>query len=225
VDSTQRKVIYEDLIGTPIEEAVFHDPWELQELVRSSLIRSGKPCYITEDPSAFSSVEEVIRLFLEFGAVPTYSVMANPITPEEQDIERLLRKVKKKGLYAFDLLEFRTEEERAREVIETAAQYGFPVFIGTEHNIKRMLPMIGDICRSSEFYGYLRKSADFVLGHQILSELCDFGYVTPDGRPRFGDLKENFRFFAGIGELQLSEEQIKELKKKDLRERRRYFDL
>jgi len=221
----EQKAIFEDLANTEIEDGVFNDPWELQESVRTGLIRSGKPCYVEEDRRAFSSEKDVIGIFLEFGAVPTYSVMANPITHEEEDIERLLRKVVKKGLYAFDLLEFRTEMKRARQVIETADQYGFPVFIGTEHNTKKMMPMSGEIGKSAEFYGYLRKSADFVLGHQILSQLCDFGYVGKDGKTRFDDLKQGFRFFADVGKTPPGADEISELERKDLRERKRYFNL
>ena len=224
-NSAEQKTIFEDLVNTEIENRVFDDPWELQELVRTRLIRSGKPCYAQEDRRAFSSEKNVIGIFLEYGAVPTYSVMANPITSEEEDIERLLRKVKKKGLYAFDLLEFRTELKRARQVIETAGQYGFPVFIGTEHNTKKMMPMNGEIGKSPEFYAYLRKSADFVIGHQILSQLCDFGYVGKDGKTQFGDLKQGFRFFADVGKSPPGDDEIAELEMKDLRERKRYFNL
>ena len=224
-NDAERKEIYEDIVGSEITDEDFQDVSELQSLVRSSLIRSGKPCFVAEDRAAFSSVEEVIDIFREFGAVPTYSVMAEPITPEEKDIEALLKKVKGRGLFAFDFLEFRTGEKRAKEVIDIATNYGFPVFIGTEHNMKKMLPMIGEIGKNPQFYDYLRKSADFVIGHQILSELCDFGYIDPEGKPRMSDLKEGFGFFAGVGKMELSKEQIEELKGKDLTKRRRFFNL
>ena len=224
-DTLERKEIYQDLVGSNFEEDLIEDVSELQSLVRSSLIRSGKPCFVPEDRAAFSSVEEVIDIFREFGAVPTYSVMAEPITPEEKDIEALLKKVKGRGLFAFDFLEFRTGEKRAKEVIDIATHYGFPVFIGTEHNMKKMLPMIGEIGKNPQFYDYLRKSADFVIGHQLLSELCDFGYIDSEGMPRISDLKEGFAFFAGVGKMELSKEQIGELKEKDIGERRRYFNL
>lgn len=113
--------------------------------------------------------------------------------------------------------------KRAKEIVQTASYYGIPVFIGTEHNTKKLLPLTGEIGKDPDLYKYLRKSADFLYGHQLMRDICGIGYLTSEGKPGFGDAKEGFLFFSRIGELNLSEEKIEELRKKDLKERKIYF--
>lgn len=220
-----KREIYKKLLNNDIEEGILLNPSELQNFVRARLVKSGKPCYVEEDESAFTSIENLVDIHIEYGAVPTYPFMGNPVTEEEVNLEELIKKVIKLRMYAFDIIDQRTGEKRVREIIDIASLYGFPVFIGTEHNTKRMLPLVGDNAKNPEFNEYFKKSAQFVLGHQILSELCDFGYVTPDGKPRFGDLKEGFRFFSEAGKRILSPERREELKRKTLKERKRFFGI
>jgi hypothetical protein len=99
------------------------------------------------------------------------------------------------------------------------------VFIGTEHNTKNLLPLTGEIGEDPGLYGYLKKSADFLLGHQLLSELCGFGYLNENGEPRFVDRTEGFGFFSGIGEMNLPDDKIEEIRRKDLTERKKYFGI
>ena len=56
-------------------------------------------------------------------------------------------------------------------------------------------------------------------------ELCDFGFVYPDGTHRFDDRREGFSFFEKIGEMAISEEQVDELRMKILDERKRFFGI
>jgi hypothetical protein len=151
--------------------------------------------------------------------------MGNPITEEEEDLEVLIPKVMRNRLYALDIIDYRTEVRRAKEIIEAASHYGLPVFIGTEHNTKDMVPLVGPVASQPEFDDYFRRSANFVIGHQVLSKLCDFGAVTPEGKPRFEDMGEVFRFYASVGEMNLTKEQIEELEKKEPAERKRFFQL
>ena len=222
----ERKRIYETLLSTEMDEERLQKPWEVQAIARAQLIRSGMPCYVKEDSEAFPTLEGLIRIYLDYGAIPTYSIMANPLTKGEEDIEALTRKVKQQGLVAFEMFDFRgTADERVREIMAIAGDHGYPVFIGSENNTKELFPLTGKIGQSPEYYSYFRESADCVLGHQLLSDLCDFGYVTPEGKPRFDNLKEGFRFFAGIGKMELPKEEVEELRKRDPAERRKFFGM
>jgi hypothetical protein len=215
--------IYKRLLDCEIDENTLADSSELQTLVRAKLIKTGMSCYVEEDSKAFTSIRNLIDIHRKYGAIPSYGLMGNPITEEEEDFDALVKTVKSYGIYAFDLFEFRTELKRAKEIVKTASYYGIPVFIGTEHNTKKLLPLTGEIGKDPDLHKYLRKSADFLCGHQLLSDVCGIGYLTPEGKPRFGDAKEGFLFFSRIGKLDLSEEKIEELRKKDLKERKIYF--
>ena len=222
----ERKETYKNLLNFNIDKKTLQDSWELQTIVKSKLIRNGMPCYVEEDSKAFPTVDNLVNIYLGYGAVPTYPIMANPITKGEEDIEKLIRKVKQKRLYAFEIFEFRgTEDERIRKIMEVAEDYGYPVFIGSENNTKELLPLAGRIGRTPEYYEYFRKSADFLLGHQLLSEFCDLGYVTSEGKPRFDDLKEGFHCFARIGAMELPKEKVEELRKRDLTERKQFVGI
>jgi len=221
----ERKKVYETLLGIEVDEEILLSSADLQNLVRAKLIKSGRPCYVEEDSKAFTTVENLVDLYLEYGAVPTYPLMGNPITEEEEDLEKLIKKMQAHRLYALDLMDFRTEVDRAGEIIDAASRHGIPVFIGTEHNTKTMIPLIGPVGGMPEFYNYFKRSANFILGHQRLGVLCDFGAVTQEGKLRYQDLKGGFQFYEHIGEMDISEEQIDELKKNDVKERRRFFGI
>jgi hypothetical protein len=188
-------------------------------------VKNGKPCYVEEDEKAFTSIQNLVRVFRGYGTVPTYGVMGNPITEEEQDLEALMDKVTKLGMYGLDLFEFRTKLERAVEIIEAGRSYGLPVYIGTEHNTKSAIPLTGEIGRDPRLYPYLRQSAELARGHQLLEELCDFGYLDREGKPRFANLKEGFEFFSEAGRIPLGDEEIEELKKGNIEERRKKFGI
>jgi len=223
-ENEKKLKILNDLLGVKVSEKMLYDQAALQTLVRSKLIKIGMPCYVEEDQSAFTSIENLVNIYLEYGAVPTYPFMGFPVTEEEQNLEMLVEKVSGLGMYAFDLID-RVEIDRAREIIEVASHYGFPVFIGTEHNTKKMQPLVGKVGRYPEFYEYFRKSAQFVVGHQLLSVLCDFGYVDDGGKPRIGDLKKGFDLFSRVGSMDISEEHIEELSHKPISQRKKFFGI
>jgi len=226
IESIDEKLAtYKRLLRVDVNEATLKDTAELQTIVRSKLVKSGMPCYVEEGKKAFASVENLVRVWLEYGSVPTYPILGNPISEGEKDIEKLVDDAKSFGMYAFDLFDFRTEKSRAREVIKVASESGFPVFIGTEHNTKKMIPLVGELGKDKDFYQYFRKSAQFVYGHQILAKLCNYGYVDSEGRPRISSLKEGFDFFSHVGAMDLSKEKLFELEKLDLSERKRFFGI
>lgn len=221
----ERIGLFEKLLGVKLDNKTVEDQAELQTLVRAKLVKSGMPCYVEEDEKAFTSIQNLVQIFRQYGTIPTYGVMGNPITEEEDDLEALFKKVTGMGMYGLDLFEFRTKLERAREIVEAARAYGLPVFIGTEHNTKTEAPLTGEIGRDPGLYPYLKESADFLKGHQLLSELCDFGYLDAGGSARFGDLNEGFRFFAGVGAMELPAERLEKLKTTGMRERRTFFGI
>ncbi|MGQ9617228.1 MAG: PHP domain-containing protein [Spirochaetota bacterium] len=220
-----RKQVYSELLKCDVDENTLLDKARLLTLVREKLVKIDRPCYVEEDPSAFTSIQNLVELYLEYGSVPTYPFMGNPITEEEEDLEALISRVMRNCLYALDIIDYRTEVWRAREIIEVASHYGLPVFIGTEHNTKDMVPLVGPVASQPEFDEYFRRSANFVIGHQVMERLCNFGAVTPEGRPRFEDLREGFQFYTSIGEMNLSRQQIEELEKNNLAERKRFFHI
>jgi len=225
VDMDKQIELYIKLLNVDINRDILNDPQELQTIVRSRLVKNGMPCYVEEDEKAFTSIENLVGIYREYGAIPTYPLLGTPITEAEKGIEELIDNAKAHGLYAFDLFDFRTEKYRAKEVVEIAKENGFPVFIGTEHNTKRMIPIVGELGKNPDLYGYFRKSAQFVYGHQVLSRFCNYNFLNSEGKPVIDNLKEGIDVFAHAGEMELSEEKVIELEHFSIEERKKFFDI
>jgi hypothetical protein len=223
--SAKRLEIYRKTVGDVVTEATLSDSADLLTTVRAQLVKAGKPCYVEEDPEAFASMEDLVGIYKEYGAVPSYPFMGYPVTEEEEDLDRLFRKVTGYGMYAFDLVEFRTSLETASTIISYASGKGFPVFVGTEHNTKRLDPIVGEIATDPLLHGYIEKSAHFVLGHQILTRFLDYGYLTETGKPRIGNLQEGFDLFSSVGAMDLPPERIEELKRMDRKARKKVLGI
>lgn len=220
----EQRELFRKITDVEFTEEKLNDVGALLDTVRALLTKSGKPCYVEEDPGSFTTVENLVGIYRELGAIPTYPILGFPITEQEEDLESLVKKSISRGIYAFDMID-RIDEKRALEIIEVAKEYGFPVFIGTEHNTKKMIPLVGKLGKNREFLDYFIKSAHMVLGHQLLTGLCNYGYIDEKGRSRIGDLREGFDLFAHVGAMELSKEKIEELKNKTLSERKRFFGL
>ena len=213
------------ILGNGFTGDLLSDPAELQTLVRARLVKSDMPCYVEENRKAFTTVENLVNMYLEYGAIPIYPMMGNPITEEELDFEALFRKMERYRLHALEIIDYRTEIARAKEIIDAASSEGFPVFIGTEHNTKSPLSLVGPVASFPDYYNYLRRSANFVIGHQRLMRLCNVGFVYSNGKPRFDDRWEGFRFFEKIGEMDIADGQLEELKNKTIDERKSFFGI
>jgi len=223
-EKEKKSKVLSDILGVMVDEKLINDQASLQDLVRSRLVKNGMPCYVEEDLQAFTSIENIVHIYLDYGAVPTYPFLGHPVTEEEKNLEMLIKKVLNLGMYAFDLID-RIEIERAREIIEVASHYGFPVFIGTEHNTKVMQPLVGKVGKYKKFYDYFKKSAQFVVGHQLLSRLCDFSYIDERGKPRIENLKMGFEIFSRAGGMNINEDQYKELLQKTVFQRKKFFGI
>ncbi len=224
-DMQERAEAYHRLLGEQVSQDTIEDPAGLQNLARSLLVKNDRPCYVEEDGRAFTSLENLVDLYLEYGAVPTYPFMGNPVTEEEEDLDLLLKRVQEKRLHALDMIDYRTHLDRAREIVQAAEAHQLPLFVGTEHNTKTMMPLVGPVENALELRDYFEKSARFVLGHQLLSRLCGFGAVDEEGTPRIQDNGERFTFFREAGRVELSDELLAELENRTLEERRRYFGI
>nr|MBA3709943.1 hypothetical protein [Planctomycetota bacterium] len=154
---------------------------DLQNQIRGSLLKTGKPCYAPEDPAAFPPVAEIVALFLQLGAIPTYPVLGNPITNGEQDIAQWCDRLDRWGIRALELIPARNTDDRVQAVLTEAQRRGWPVFDGTEHNTPAMEPLTTTWGLDGRFRQQLRAGALVLLGHQELVARGQQGYVSSSG--------------------------------------------
>jgi hypothetical protein len=175
------------------------DDAALQIFVRSKLLKAGAPCFVRESEEAFVSVEELRRIFLAFGSIPTYPVLGNPVTSGERDIGALLDRLEATGFHAIEVIPHRNTRERLFEIVSTARRRWWPVFNGTEHNTPEAKPILDPFALDPEFEPWFRKSTALLLGHQRLVAQGQGGYVDLEGRPAIADPQARFEHFSQAG--------------------------
>ncbi len=175
------------------------DDAALQIFLRAKLLKAGAPCFVRESEEAFVSVEELRRIFLAFGSIPTYPVLGNPVTSGERDIEALLPRLEATGFYAIEVIPHRNTRQRLSEIVSTARRRWWPVFNGTEHNTPEARSLLDPFALDPEFEPWFRESAALLLGHQRLVAQGEGGYVDLEGRPTMADPRARFERFSQAG--------------------------
>jgi len=178
----------------------------LQDLVRNKLLKAGGPAYVEEPPEAFPGIRSMVQLFRDYGAIPTYPVLGNPVTEKESDLDSLFDELEEYGIFAVEVIPKRNTEERLKEILHVAEKHGFPVFNGTEHNTKALEPLLDKFSGYPAFLPVLKQGAYFILGHQFLSRYAGKGYVDRAGKLTIKNRKDGIRFFSFAGTLSWPEE-------------------
>jgi hypothetical protein len=157
------------------------DPVALQDFIRTALFKAGKAAHVEDPADAFLPLERAISLSLELGAIPTYPVLGNPVTPWEEDVEKLLDRLEALEVHAVAVIPDRNTRERLQEIVAAAAARGLPIFNGTEHNTKSPAPLVDRFFFDDEFRPHFERGARVLLGHQALRAAGEEGYVREDG--------------------------------------------
>ncbi len=171
----------------------------LQIFLRAKLLKARMPCFVDESAEAFVSTEELRQIFLAFGAIPTYPVLGNPVTPGERDVEALLDRLEEQGFWAVEVIPHRNTRERLTEIVSAARRRWWPVFNGTEHNTPEARPLLDPFALDPDFAPWFSRSCALLLGHQIRVGRGEHGFVGEDGRPAIPDARERFEFFSNLG--------------------------
>lgn len=121
------------------------NPAQVENDLRSKLLKAGGPAFVPEDPKAFLPMETVQRIIEAAGGIPTYPFLADDakghFTDFEGDLQQAADTLKKRG---FRSVEFITTRNTTA-VLEQYASYledeGFIVTFGSEHNTPAMEPI------------------------------------------------------------------------------------
>ncbi len=175
------------------------DDATLQNFIRAKLLKAGAPCFVDEAPDAFLTIEEMRDLFLAFGAIPTYPVLANPVTGGERNIAALLDRLEAMRIYALEVIPHRNTKERLAEVIAAARERNWPVFCGTEHNTPERRPLLDPLSLDPDFLPWFDGGAAVLLGHQTLAAAGEPGFVGSDGTPAIADAAARLGHFGCAG--------------------------
>lgn len=192
-------------------EALLDQTVPFQETLRSKLMKKGGPGYIEADPTRFPSVEAMIDLGIEIGALPTIAWL-DGTTAGEGDIRKMISILAERGVAALNIIPDRnwnikdsSEKElktaRLRDVVEAAREFDLPVVVGTEMN-KVGQPFIDDFSAPElkPFVEDFQKGARILWGHTLLARALDFGWQSQNAKKAFGESRRNrCEFYHAVG--------------------------
>jgi len=197
-DGEERRRFVSRLIGRIRDEDISRED-TFQDLIRNRLLKVGGSAYVEEPPEAFPSIRQLVQLFRDFGAIPTYPVLGNPVTEKEEELDSLFDELEGYGMFAVEVIPKRNTRERLEEILRAAEQHGFPVFNGTEHNTKASEPLLDRFSRDLTYLPVFRQGAHVVLGHQFLSKYAGKGYLDSRGRLAVEERRAGISLFAFAG--------------------------
>ncbi|MEM7235169.1 MAG: hypothetical protein AAF517_23525 [Planctomycetota bacterium] len=198
-DATARKSFVEELTSAEISTEALADAASFQNFLRAKLIKSGGAAYVDESPEAFIPIERMVSLGLDLGAVPTYPVLGNPITPWEEDLGVLFDRLAALRIHAIEVIPNRNTRERLRDICDTAASRSIPVVNGTEHNTKSPVDLVDKFFFDDEFRPHFERGANVLLGHQELRARGEDGFVRDDGSLSLDDPAANLARAEEVG--------------------------
>ena len=198
------------ILATESGEAIIKassDHVALQNLLRSSLMKAGKPAFV---PETFVDMDHARQLILELGGIPCYPTLADgasPICEFETPVTDLIENIKARDVHMAEFIPLRNRPEMLVEYVTALRNAGLVITGGTEHNTLDLIPIEPACLKGSPvpdaiadiFY----EGACIVAAHQFLGLHGHCGYVDAQGRlnPAFTDHEERIRAFRTLGEI------------------------
>ncbi len=197
-EAQEAAAFYSRLFGGKALKSDHCDKAGIENEIRSNLLKAGGAAFVPETPEAFLPMEEVRRIILEAGGIPTYPFLADDskggFTDFEEDLQDAAAMLKKRGFYSVEFISTRN----CPQALEKYAQYlwdqGFVVTFGSEHNTPAMEPVMltcrGGVPLSDSLKLLNYQGACVIAAHQKLRAERGYGYLDSEGRPRIAAREE-----------------------------------
>ena len=180
------------------------DSVAVQNDIRSSLMKAGRPAFVEE---TFIGFEDARRLILELGGIPCYPVVADGASPMgdvEQTPDRLIAELQQRNIHAAEWIPVRNSVAVLSDYVRAMRRAGLAITAGTEHNTLDLIPLDPQ-CRDGQVPDDLRaifwEGACVVAGHQFLCLHGECGFVDSQGQPNpaFDSAEQRITAFAKLG--------------------------
>jgi hypothetical protein len=184
------KKYLDKIFGKELKSDIY-DFASVENEIRGNLLKANGAAFVPESPEAFPSLEDVKKIILAGGGIPTYPFLADDakgnFTDFEKDIEKAAEILKQKRIFSTEFITTRN----SIEVLEKYAGYlfdnGFVVTFGSEHNTPAMEPILLYARNNTPLTDKLKhinaKSACVIAAHQDRIQRGLPGYVDKDGNP------------------------------------------
>jgi hypothetical protein len=164
----------------------------LENEIRGMLLKAGGYAFVPEDDNAFMSLEDVIQIYLEAGAIPCYPVLLDDskgnCTEYESDYETLHKELSKRGIGCIELIPGRNDLKFLTDFVRFFNAKNYVILLGTEHNAPEMIPLTCDTRGNVPLTEELRKvsyeGSCVVAAHQYLKAQGQEGFIFPCGHAK-----------------------------------------
>lgn len=183
----ERKLFFSRLLGGEIS-ASLDDQAGLENEIRGSLLKAGKPAYVAENPEGFPDWNTIRKIILEAGGIPTYPFLADAIkgySDFERDKPQVAKKLKERGVWSVEFIPTRNDHSVLKEYAMFLRNEGFIVSFGTEHNSPGKQPVEvmakGRIPLDEELRKINYEGACIIAAHQYLLAKKGKGVLNEKG--------------------------------------------
>jgi hypothetical protein len=157
----------------------------IENEIRGNLLKAGGAAFVTEDPKAFLSLEEVKAIIIDAGGIPCYPVLlddaAGKFTEYESNKEELMEELLKNEVYSIELIPGRNDCRILKDFVTYFYRKGFVVTFGTEHNSPQLDPMRiscrGGVPLDDDLKTINYEGAAVIAAHQYLQAQTGEGYL------------------------------------------------
>src|SRR5258708_5232803 len=197
--------------STPDQIAkLMQDQGNYQNTLRSKLMKKGGPGYVQPGPDTFPAVDDVNKLTVACGALPTFAWLDGTLAGE-QAIGEMLDLLVGKGAVTLNIIPDRNwnladpEVKRVKlaklyEIVRLAGEYDLPLNIGTEMNAFGQ-KMVDDFDAPDLAPGRqaFLDGAHFIYGHTALQRNSGLGYQSDWAKAHLPTRRERNAFYTRVG--------------------------
>ena len=174
--------------GNPLKSNMFNYA-DVENEIRSNLLKAGGAAFVPEDPKTFLPMDDVCKIILSAGGIPTYPFLGDDacgyFTDFENDVEKAVNALKQRGIFSSEFITTRNSIETLEKYAGYLYDNGFIVTFGTEHNTPAMEPVKLSARGNAPLTERLKKinydSACVIAAHQEHIRAGKPGYVDASG--------------------------------------------
>lgn len=187
-DQAEQIRFLEKIYGGKKSKAAAGNPSQLENEIRSNLLKSGGAAFVEENEDSFLELDKIIKIIIKAGGIPCYPVLLDDpsgnYTEFESDKEKLAKALSALKIGCIELIPCRNSLSVLREFVTYFHERNFLVTFGTEHNTPEMVPLTVTARGSEKLDDELKRiaweSVCVIAAHQYLRAKGMQGYVLPD---------------------------------------------
>ncbi len=185
----EKKAFYTLVFSGKEVKSDLNDVAGLENEIRGNLLKAGGKAFVTEDPKAFLSLEQVKEVIISAGGIPCYPVLLDDpkgvFTDFEGDKEALYNTLIEKKIFSLELIPGRNDFAILKDFVKFFRSKNFLISFGTEHNTPQLDPIKVSCRNGVELDEELNRigfeGACIIAAHQYLMANGEEGFLKDDG--------------------------------------------